>query len=437
MEVTIAELSAAVANLTGGIYHEGHKGNYHEGHEVHEGNLSATESHGLNTDGLNYDNSHVSSVKSSENPCLNNDLRDLRGLRGENKTLAPRPSTLDPRVKLNAPTILSVLGTADSFTLTWSAVPSAYSYTVQYSQDATFSTGAQTGIVNAPLTSYTVGGRKSNKTYYVRVKSYPNLPGNDTASDYSGVQAVRTLLQMPGTAPEGDDSTASQLQNWLDNLESEFGDMTSLVPELGNTWLNTMDRRRLLGSGIKRYGLIEKVVEVSGQFPQFWPPAGEGKSELDEFVSRIDVLRNLLVWLRMATRVVGDLLLIAGNDAFRVSGVYYGTVRENARRRNPDAVQLYQMLRQFWKRPRRNSGSPTQRQLLSHARDVVKGKRDGEFFAKNESDTVTKGRRIAVDKTYPKKRGVNVKETETLDASGVSGCDTAFDVNSMSMDNGK
>jgi hypothetical protein len=431
LEATIAGMSEAISNLSGeGIYHKGHKGNHHEGHEVHEGNLSATESHGLNTDGLNYNNSRVSSVKSSENlvppaqQYANNNLRDLRelrgekNLRGENETLAPHPSSLDPRVQLGAPMITGVAATANTFTVTWSAVSAAYSYTVQYSKDPSFSSGAQTGIVNAPLTSYTVTGREPESTYYVRVKSYPNLPGDDTASDYSASQMIRTLsLSTETTPPGGWETAADGLQHWYSELLSVTRNFSGGLPQLEETVLDTTDRRRLRASGVRRYGFIGKVFEVAVDYPQFWPAVVNDatKEKFAGLVREVDVLRNLLIWFQFNSRVIQDLLMMAGDDAFRITGMYYTTVRDLARKKVPEAIQVFRMLQLFWHKSRRNSGQPTQKQLGRHAKEVAEGKRDGEFYAKNESDTVTKGKRTVVDKTYPRRRGPKFVEKDYIE----------------------
>jgi uncharacterized membrane protein len=282
---------------------------------------------------------------------------------------------------------------------------------VQYSQDPTFASGAQTGIVNAPGTTYTVPGREADTLYYVRVKSYPNLPGDDTASDYSGIQAIRTLSQMPGTAPDGDDSVAGQLQNWLDSLESELGNMTSLVPELDLAGMNATDRRRLRGSGASRWGYIGKVSDVAVQFPQFWPNATDA-ADLDERIREIEVLRNLLLWFRMATRLIGDVMLIVGDDALRLCGEYYGMVRERARRKDREAVQVWQMLRAFWRHQRRVSAQ-TKRKALSHAKEVADGKRNGGVSFYHEEDQMIEGDSGFVDDSYPAKPRAVAKETVT------------------------
>jgi len=93
----------------------------------------------------------------------------------------------------------------------------------------------------------------------------------------------------------------------------------------------------------------KKTAEVAGEFPQFWPTFETDEKALRERVREINVLRNLLVWFRFASQIVGDLLLIAGDDAFRMAGSYYATARDGARRKNPDAVQMFEMLRLFWR----------------------------------------------------------------------------------------
>jgi len=225
------------------------------------------------------------------------------------------------------------------------------------------------------------------------------------ASD-SGLRAsggnVRPEVRSP--KPEATpNSTATFLQTWLNELQIMFDNFSEIVPELGNTVLDTTERRRLLGSGVRRYGFIEKTVDVAEEFPQFWPSFVTETGELKERVDEIEVLRNLLVWFRYASRIVGDLLLVAGDDAFRLAGAYYATARDGARRKVPEAMQVFQLLQLFWKRPRRmteeptsdsgwsptsNSGwSPAKHELERDSHALMRGKADGDIFAKHESPT--------------------------------------------------
>ena len=111
------------------------------------------------------------------------------------------------------------------------------------------------------------------------------------------------------------------------------------------------------------------------------------------------MLRNLLVWFRFAARVVQDLLLIAGDEAFRTAGTYYTLARDGARRRNPDAQQVFEMLRLFWKRPRRTSEEPTIPEVERDVRALIRGTKDGNISVSNESDSVVKGEKVIIDNT--------------------------------------
>ena len=116
-------------------------------------------------------------------------------------------------------------------------------------------------------------------------------------------------------------------------------------------------------------------------------------------VQEIEVLRNLLVWFRWGARVVQDLLLISGDDALRVASSYYTTARDGARRKNSEALQVFQMLQLFWRRRRRTSGEPTEKEVMRDLRTLLRGTKDGEIIVRNESDRVVKGERVVIDHT--------------------------------------
>ena len=120
---------------------------------------------------------------------------------------------------------------------------------------------------------------------------------------------------------------------------------------------------------MRRYGFIDKVSDTAADFPLFWPESVNGVSGSVDFQSRlkerlreIETLRSLLVWSRYVSRVIGDLLLLAGDDAFRMANA---SVRAAARSNLPEAVQVFQLLRQFWRRQRRASDEPTEQELIA------------------------------------------------------------------------
>jgi len=279
----------------------------------------------------------------------------------------------------------------------WSPVTNAGGYVVRYSTDETFATNTNSVNVDHATTAVTLYGLQANTTYYVGVKALGS--GNSMDSPFSAAQSATT-----GIFSSGEDETVMHLQNWMNNLQTEFQNVAMLVPQLETTELNSTERRRLNGSGVRRYGFIEKVFEVSGDFPQFWPPFGEGREEMNQYVHEIDVLRNLLIWFRTASRVVQDLLLIAGNNAFRVAGVYYTFASAGARKKNPDAVQVYNMLRLFWKRPRRITQEPTKKEVERDTRGLLRGTKDGKVSITRESPQVIGGKLDVFDDVQSCKR---------------------------------
>jgi len=236
--------------------------------------------------------------------------------------------------------------------------------------------------------------------------------GGYPGSDFSPSQSATTA-----SVPDEDD-TVGQLQNWLDNLDAEFDNMKILVPQLGNTELSAADRMRLNGSGGKRYGFIEKTADIAEDFPQIWPGLVDEDS-LNEQVREIEVLRNLLIQLRYMSRIVQDLLLIAGDRAFRLSGAYYAAARDGARRKNPEAQQVFQMLKPFWNQRRRVTAVSTQKQVRRDFNALENGTAEGSLYLENESDSVTgrfcsdsagvtEGHKTVVDNVRPKQHRAGV-----------------------------
>jgi len=232
------------------------------------------------------------------------------------------------------------------------------------------------------------------------------------AKPKSGCHGVTALPEARSPKPEATpNNTATFLQTWLEEQHIMFENFAEMIPQLETTELSSADRRRLNGSGVRRYGFIEKTADIAGEFPQIWPGLVDDNGKLKELVGEIEVLRNLFVWFRYLSRVVQDLLLIAGDDAFRLSGSYYAAARDGARRKNPEAQQVFDMLRLFWRRPRRTSTEPTERELRRDFNALMRGRKDGTIAIENESPRMTGGVREVIDDVHRGK--AVIKETAT------------------------
>jgi len=326
----------------------------------------------------------------------------------------PATRNSQPKVGPNplpAPTLVIMSVSSSTIVVDWDKVTNASGYIIEVANDSLFTNPVSLNA-DATATSWNIDGLNANTTYYIRVMA--TGVGAHGNSGFSNVQSIKTLNDGPGGMGDG---IVGDLQTWLAELQTGFQNMAALIPQLENTVLDTTDRRRLLGSGVRRYGFIEKVLEVAGEYPQFWPGVFEDEARLRERVAEIDVLRNLLVWFRYATRIVGDMLLIAGDDAFRIAGSYYATARDSARRKLPEAIQVFQLLQLFWRRRRRMMDEPTEHEVERDVRALLRGSKDGTVSVSNESDQVTRGEKVLVDHTVPAKQHGGVKVVENAEMS--------------------
>jgi len=338
-----------------------------------------------------------------------------------------------PRANLPAPVLGDVVANGpNSITLHWGSVANASAYIVSVADNSAFDE-ANLFSAGPAAVSWTVNGLEPNTTYYVRVRA--NGSGEYGNSAYSASKSITTTGvgggggdggggggggggNGGGDGIAGNDNIADDLQNWLSELQATAQNIMQLVPQLDNTKLNSEDRRRLNGSGVRRYGFIEKVLNVSSEYQQFWPSFSIGAEGLSNMVQEIEVLRNLLIWARWCARAVQDLLLITGDDAFRAAGMYYATARDGARRKNPEALQVYNMLRLYWRRRRRIMAEPTEKEMLRDAKGLMHGTKDGDLILCNESDRIVKGNKVMIDNTFPANQRASMKVTEEDEETG-------------------
>jgi hypothetical protein len=296
---------------------------------------------------------------------------------------SPKPEANFTPIFLEPPVLETVTATgARLINVSWKPVVNASGYRVQYSPDPEFQMNVSTVRVGVSSNATTLRGLRENTIYNVRVQAIGGYAGGTggsaggTGSSGGGGSGafIDSMYSPEMTAVTGigtDNETATHLQDWLGEMQTLFQNTSTLVPELDNTVLSPVERRRLLGSGVRRYGYIDQVSDVAADYPQFWPSLVSGAADasgaadfqdmLKERLREIEAMRNLLVWLRMADRVVSDMLLVTSNEAFRIANTYYASVRAASRSNLMGARQVFQLLQSFWKRPRRGSSEePTQ-----------------------------------------------------------------------------
>jgi ribonuclease D len=189
---------------------------------------------------------------------------------------------------------------------------------------------------------------------------------------------------------------------------------SATLTELMENWhgpaLTTDQRRRMPGSGVRRYGFIDKTKDIADENPQFVPPFLDVE-QLKELIRRIEIIRNINILLRQATRVNMDFLLSTSAEAFRLSLMYYNAVREAARQRVPGAQELFNTLQQFFRSPMRKHDQPTEIEVERDAKALLKGRKEGKVVIENIAPKTIEGKRTVIDETHKAKGAW--KETES------------------------
>ena len=204
----------------------------------------------------------------------------------------------------------------------------------------------------------------------------------------------------PAAAPQSTTTTG-----WLTvaNLEQLLEDANSMLADLRvdmqTEALTHAERMRLLGSGVRRYGFIDKVSDVAAVNPEF-APAFFNDEDLKETLRKIEILRNTSAAFQQLQRMTDDVLLQVSDSAFQMALAYYNTVREASRRRQPGAQAIFNLLRPFFNRPRRPGDEPTEQEVERDLKALIHGKKDGEIIIRNERPHLTGGKHEVIDEVH-------------------------------------
>jgi len=174
--------------------------------------------------------------------------------------------------------------------------------------------------------------------------------------------------------------------------------------------LTEADRRRLLGSGVRRYGFLDKVSDIMTTNPQFTPSFLDEEG-FKEQIRNLEEVRNISVILQQTLRANNDVLAILGDQAFRMALMYYGAVRDASLRRVQGASALFRILQQFFRHGRPQSEEPTEHEVERDVKALLHGHKDGKIVIENERPHMVGGKHVVVDETH--KERAAFKETES------------------------
>jgi len=93
-------------------------------------------------------------------------------------------------------------------------------------------------------------------------------------------------------------------------------------------------------------------------------------------------------------------MLVYSDEAYTMASIFYNTVKDMSRRGDPKAMELFQMLEPFFKRPRRASAQPTEKQVERDMHAFIHGKRDGKIVIENITPKLTGGVHKIIDEKF-------------------------------------
>ncbi|MCL2290968.1 MAG: hypothetical protein FWC34_09760 [Bacteroidetes bacterium] len=187
----------------------------------------------------------------------------------------------------------------------------------------------------------------------------------------------------------------------LKKLHDEVYNLTQQFPQISqDIALSDAERKQMRGSGIRRYGFIDKVSDLAMENPKFVPPYMD-VNELKNLIRQIEVLRNTAANLQQMLRMVNDELLTDGNEAYRLALIYYNSVSSASRSRVPGAEALFNTLRPFFKSSSsKSTGELTEKKVMHDAKKLIKGKADGKIIIKNEKPATSGGIHEVIDEVH-------------------------------------
>jgi hypothetical protein len=175
--------------------------------------------------------------------------------------------------------------------------------------------------------------------------------------------------------------------------------------------LTGRQRLRLYGAGVKNYGFIENAFVIAQKNPRFAPQF----FDIENFRDRLNNFKNmrqLVLVLRGYLQTAENIALLESDALYRMALRVYGNLQRLKDDKVPDANVLFNALRTFFRRSKKNSSEPTQKELERDAKRLLRGEVSGEIMVANEAPVLKAGKRKVIDKVSKGKRAVKAAGEE-------------------------
>jgi hypothetical protein len=249
-----------------------------------------------------------------------------------------------------------------------------------------------------------------------RHKNTQRLPLNTSIYPRKHPKEYFPIAQQVAKTPKGKQkTTAAELKKITQEITGVLQDNLHIFVNAQNAKkaLTGKERQRLYGAGVKNFGFIEKAFEIARANPGFAPPH-LNVGELRNWQDDLEELRQLFLSVEQFAQAAYICYLQRSDMCYRTALRIYAGLKEQEKGRVDGAAPLYEVLKPFFRRRKRQTGTPTQKQSIRNSKKLIQGKADGEMIIKNESHHVTGGLHEVVDNVQKEKRREKREEIKNM-----------------------
>jgi len=182
---------------------------------------------------------------------------------------------------------------------------------------------------------------------------------------------------------------------FIERLNEDLNEVKTTLEDYA-AHLRSLDRKRLNGVGIERQGFIDRAMEYAIENPEFLPHyLTLEKFQQDDayFIS----FRTLFDLNRQIGELLWNITIQSADVVFTDALEFYNSVQEASKRRVDAAESIFLDLEQFFKRGKRTSEEPTEKEVLRDAKALLHGKREGKIVIENIKPKTSGGKRKVID----------------------------------------
>ena len=196
-------------------------------------------------------------------------------------------------------------------------------------------------------------------------------------------------------APDPKDANVKNVITVLEIQMTHFNNIEGITSNL-----TPIERRRLSGTGVRNNGFIDKAFDIAHENPDFLPP-NFSLADLTYRMQDLEDLRQLVWVLQQFLQTATDAMFVQADVCYREALRIYGSLQEQSRNRVTGARPLFEALRAFFSRRRRDpTEEPTEVQIERDVKRLLHGKADGEIVIKNETPHTQGGVHEVIDDVH-------------------------------------